>query len=598
MWRWKSIMAALLLICFDLTAQESDSFAAISEFTGAVSAEEMDNEEVERLEKFLSRPLKINMSNTSRLLESGLLTTYQMASLVDYRTRHGDILSLTELAAVDGFGHDFVRKIAPFISLETARMPGQRTRNPRKTSMELDIKGGLRAMDNLKDQYALRYRIEYGECIQGGIALSKAAESSRLDAISANIFWSSDRHPLKLAAGDFNARFGQGLALWNGMSISSVNKPSSYLKRASGISPSYSFTGNYAFRGVAAETFAGRSRLSMMAAFTESGKNKGILPAINLSWLWRGGQAGLTHYAGFQWPSGVLSIPDMKTSCDIACTLRGVDLFAEASYDWISCALASVAGTVFPAGENLRMAVMLRYYPPTYSSAYSAASRALTRCSNEYGMSMSAEFAGGRWINVSGKDGAGASSRRLEGAICADAAYFPVPKDQSGVRSIQMKCLAEFKIMLSEELSLHLRASERFRTWGNLSRADIRADILYYSRLCDLCFRANIVKSENVGFLSFAEAAVRSKTLKFTLKSGIFFVDDWDDRIYSYERDIPGSFNVPAFYGRGCWGSFTASWQYARWGRAYIRAGITDYPFMKEKKPGKAELKLMLRFQI
>ena len=35
------------------------------------------------------------------------------------------------------------------------------------------------------------------------------------------------------------------------------------------------------------------------------------------------------------------------------------------------------------------------------------------------------------------------------------------------------------------------------------------------------------------------------------LRATFFRVDNWDDRIYCYERDLPGSFSVPALYGRG-----------------------------------------------
>ena len=68
------------------------------------------------------------------------------------------------------------------------------------------------------------------------------------------------------------------------------------------------------------------------------------------------------------------------------------------------------------------------------------------------------------------------------------------------------------------------------------------------------------------------------------LRQGAFMVDDWDDRIYVYERDAPGNFNVPALYGRGFWTSMYLSWKFAGWGRLYL---IGIY-----KKPGNAELKL------
>ena len=83
------------------------------------------------------------------------------------------------------------------------------------------------------------------------------------------------------------------------------------------------------------------------------------------------------------------------------------------------------------------------------------------------------------------------------------------------------------------------------------------------------------------------------------LRCGIFKADDWADRIYVYERDAPGSFNVPAYYGRGIWTSGYVSWRFAGWGSLYVRSSYVSYPMMREKKkPGKAELKLMLRFRI
>jgi hypothetical protein len=80
------------------------------------------------------------------------------------------------------------------------------------------------------------------------------------------------------------------------------------------------------------------------------------------------------------------------------------------------------------------------------------------------------------------------------------------------------------------------------------------------------------------------------------LRQGAFIVDHWDDRIYAYERDAPGCFNSPAFYGRGVWTSFMASFKFSRWCKLYLRAGYTSYPFMKENKPGKAELRFQSVF--
>ena len=260
--------------------------------------------------------------------------------------------------------------------------------------------------------------------------------------------------------------------------------------------------------------------------------------------------------------------------------------------------MASLAGVVFPAGENLRVASALRYYPSAFQPTYSAAIRALTKCTNEYGCSTSAEFSSGQWIDINGSEGFGSNSRRLQGVFCADGAYFPVSKSDDGRKSVQLKSLAEIKVMITGALALKFRLAERFRTWDLPFRTDARMDLFYYSSVLDMNFRANLVKCNKTSFLTYAEGTVKSKSLKLSLRSGLFFADNWDDRIYAYERDLPGSFNVPAFYGRGYWISLNANWRFAKWGRAYINASLTEYPFMEKKKPGKAELKLMLRFQI
>ena len=65
---------------------------------------------------------------------------------------------------------------------------------------------------------------------------------------------------------------------------------------------------------------------------------------------------------------------------------------------------------------------------------------------------------------------------------------------------------------------------------------------------------------------------------------GCYMVDNWDDRIYVYERDAPANFNVPAYYGRGLWTSLYVSYKPVTWCRLYVRGAY--------KKPGNAELKL------
>ena len=106
-------------------AQSMDFMGSVLVLTGASSEEELDEQEVERFQRYLSHPLELNLSGRSRLVSSGLLSRYQIASLEDYRSRYGDVLSFAELAAVEGFGEEYVRALRPFVSLSSGSLPGQ-----------------------------------------------------------------------------------------------------------------------------------------------------------------------------------------------------------------------------------------------------------------------------------------------------------------------------------------------------------------------------------------------------------------------------------------------------------------------------------------
>jgi hypothetical protein len=99
--------------------------------------------------------------------------------------------------------------------------------------------------------------------------------------------------------------------------------------------------------------------------------------------------------------------------------------------------------------------------------------------------------------------------------------------------------------------------------------------------------------------LAYVDASYKTATITLHLRAGAFCVDNWDDRIYVYEYDAPGSFNVPAYYGRGVWTASVLSWKLSRAVRLYVRGCYISYPFMsvEKKKPGKAELKLQTIFK-
>ena len=598
-----------VLACFfcmsGLSAQNISDSGYIMKFLGASSEEEIDADEVERLETYLSRPLRINDDRLDRMVSSGLLTRYQAVSLNDYRSKNGDVLSLSELAAVNGFGKEFVELIAPFISLDSHRYPGQVSSGERKLSSDLALKTGHKYQqdDGMLWNWGMKYRMETMCGIDFSVALSKSYDASGAapELVSGSLSWTSNRSSVKLIAGDFNARFGQGLAFWNGMMVSGLSSPASFSRNATGISRSWSYTGSSAVSGIASSVPVGNFVISSVLSLPGIKKSlgaTGLAPIVNVAWFGRNARISLTNHMEFSsLGSAEVRIPHLKTAADMRWCVRGTDIFSEVAYDWVNRAPAGLAGTDFRIGDMMRMALLAHYYPASFDPYMSGAVRSGSKCSNELGLSVSSELQAGSYVKVKGAEGFGSSVRRFSFAFSADAVAFPDSKSEKIDKTWQLATVFRMQAMLNEAFRLDVRLKNRYRNWEeNQSRTDLRVDLAYLSRRFVSTVRINALHSTLLGLLSYAEAGYKADAFTLYLRQGFFRIDNWDDRVYAYERDAPGSFSVPAYYGRGLWTALTASWKYARWGRLYFRASYLGYPFMEKKKPGKAELKLQSVF--
>ena len=570
---WMAVVAALVL-CVDMSAQEAEGIEAVMQFLGVDSPEELDAADVERLEDFLERPLRINMVPQSRLAASGLLSPYQSVSLSDYRSRHGNVMSFTELAAVDGFGQETVRKLRPFISLESQGLHTV----VMEPLHDLAVKTAYKATWN----YGLKYRLRT-ERLTVSIGTSKPYSISSVwpESYTGSLSYDFRKIRGRVVIGDFNARFGQGLALWNGTFVTSLNSPDAFMKKSSGISETFSFTGSSALTGAASSFQVKQFALTVLAAIpgikTVSAKPDKVLlkPAANLSWRGRYGQISVTHVMELSgWQTAYVRIPSMRTSSDAAFCFRGVNFFGEAAYDWVYQNIHVVAGTDFRIGEKARMATLFRYFPSKYDGTAA-----------QHGVALSGAF--------------GSQQSRHAATLTVDVVSYVEPKDKSVSRSIQAKILADWKYKVNDHWNFKLRISERLRTWGNHYRTDFRADVSYGYGPWLMNMRINALRCEETGFVSYIEEGRKTSDMSIYLRQGIFFVDDWEDRIYVYERDAPGSFNVPAMYGRGWFANVVASVHVTRSIRLYARASYVGYHFMEQekRKPGKAELKFQMVFR-
>ena len=63
--------------------------------------------------------------------------------------------------------------------------------------------------------------------------------------------------------------------------------------------------------------------------------------------------------------------------------------------------------------------------------------------------------------------------------------------------------------------------------------------------------RGNALIGNSFAWLAYLETAAVTGSFSAYLRMTGFDVKQWNDRIYSYERNAPGNFSIPAYYGKG-----------------------------------------------
>ena len=262
------IMIASVWLCVGIYSQSDHDTETIRKVLGLLSIEEADSGDVGLLEDILRDPVELNQYGISRLESGGLLSPYQSASLKDYISRHGTLFSLTELAAIDGFNPEYAEALAPFISFHVNDGLSL------ACSREMRIKGGTDMKTSLKLSqtepsrwnYGFRGKICVADRFEVVVSASRSYDAPHPYPSSCSVALTYFHRHGKVVFGDFNARFGQGLCLWNTSTFSSLTSPSSFMKRASGIYGAYSYTGDYAMTGMASDFSSGPWKISAAVA--------------------------------------------------------------------------------------------------------------------------------------------------------------------------------------------------------------------------------------------------------------------------------------------------------------------------------------------
>lgn len=506
------VLLLLLLAAREASAQDVSVRAAVW-LTGVSGAEEVDESVVERLETLRRHPVALNRDSRSRLLSCGLFSAYQVASLEEYRRLSGDILSEGELALVDGFGPEAVSYLAPFLSFQSSRSPGTGPDTLRwrselllrgtETSAGGKYRGGNGRMDS-----GLSFRWKPGESTSGSGFLVLTLPGCRL------------------IAGHFHTRFGQGTDLWSGLWMNALPRAGKFARRPQGITPAWTWSSGTSCSGAAWEQDIGPVRLSSFVTRDGSGKWGG---GANLAWLGRFGRLSATLHQG---KSG------FSASLEGAFSRKGTDLFGEVAFHPADRVFAGKAGWEKGLGEHWNASVLLQVLPSRFSG----------KKRGEYGLTLGTVFQDGNYVTLRGKTGPGSSVLRHQAALTLEASLHPQPGADPGGR--QLRILALWQWQAGPAFSHQFRFSGKYASWTSF-RSDFRWEGTWSDGLLLARLRLNAARGTSWSGLGYLEAGAQKPAWSAYLRLTLFRADAWEDRLYAYERDAPGTFSVQAYYRRG-----------------------------------------------
>lgn len=542
------------------------------------------------LEELLDSPVKINSASSARLEALPLFTPFMALSVKDYIKDFGEILSLYELAAVPGFDLRIALMLSPLLDFSPDNLSngkgffqsfsGGRSQFLTRGSASLERQKGYTPVsaeewaENSDSRYLYppgRLYAQYKYTVPGRFKFALTTERDGGeqigDYIGAAIQVDNTGILQTFVAGDFTARFGQGLVVWNSGSLFSSPAASTFAKSGSGLAAYTSTDENLSFRGAGASIRKGRAQISLFFSSRERDAriaNGGYTSLLNTglhnttTTLSRRRSLGITAAGGNLTLSGEhvrggLSFSLYKfshpyTGRDSLLLERqrrfgnlggnlGADLFfmkgstryfSEVATD-LAGSLAALGGFIFASSSGLTLYGLARSYSGEYISPFGGAVSVSGRMRGEHGANLSAGFL--------------TSSGNIYTLWCEW--LYGKGSPRWGTEALfRWREFSTFSVKAaSREGGISVRAHANLRSSARMSLiARVEASVADTGR-----------DTLGAGWLLYAESLFRSKSgrVDCSARAGFFDTPHWNLRIYSYERDVLYGYSVPVFYGRG-----------------------------------------------
>lgn len=595
----------------------------------AVSLEEA----YEHLSVLAQQPLDINKVGTEELMAIPGLSADQISDIMEYRSKYGDMKSIDELNMIPSIDERLRDFLSAFVCVKgneskrvthniiaTAAIPTYYRAGDKESGSQKYQ--GTYLGDPLK--HSVRYSLGIGESVTLNLTGAKSAGEPFFsngngwgyDSYAYNVSFADVGAFRKIIVGTFRAQFGMGLTMNNSFTLGKQAMLSSGGRMGSVFSPHNSASDSKHLQGIATTVDIGKAVLSAFFSYRkiDATLNKDSTIATILTdgnhrtateMEKRNDAAQTTMGAHLQYAGKLgkrvgygigasalythLSIPlnpVFSTSGTITQGRMYRLYYPTGSNFWNAAVdyslkygalsltgetamcdkgeLATVNLLQWGASRKVTMTAVQRFYSYKYTSLYGSAISEGGSVQNESGI-----YAGIKWQ----------ASAPMTFEFYTDYAYFPWMRYRTTAASHvwdnaatatynvgKWALSARYRVKARDERTDHRL---RFVATLNNRRWNARSQV-------EGCVIATDESSKGI-ILSQALGYKFGKRLQVNVSAAYFCTDDYDSRLYSYERGMPYSFGYASYYGRGLRAAMLVRYEPARWMKALLKIGHTRY---------------------
>lgn len=609
----RKLLLVFLIFCMGTVCARAQNERSWEEWLGTMS--DVDDAESDRLEltyeelsELENHKIDLNRCTRDELLQLPFLSAQQVMDFIEYRDRHGRIETMVELymirsmekSTIDLLSHfatiypEVVKDTLP--SLKNLIRYGRHEFLATFKAPFYNRRGDENGYLGYKYKHWLRYTFTSGQHVKLGLVASQDAgepffagqNKAGYDYYSFYLMLQKWGCVRRMVVGRYRLKFGMGLVINNSFGLGKINtlvtlgrsannimphgsrSEANYLQGAAvcfRLSDRFSLTAFASLRKVDAtlnrnsSTVATLLRTGYHRTKSEMERRRNTSESLfgaNLNFFRNGWHAGITgFYTAFNrelqpsttqlyrrwYPRGSRF---WNASIDYGYVSGRLNLSGETATG--NCQQVATINTVsYQLTSTLTLVALQRYYPYQYYSLFSRSFAEGGAVQDESGV-----YLGGDWL----------IGRFMKLMFYTDYAWFAWPKYRISESSGSWDNMAQLswqKELWSWAFRYRIRARKKDivgkRGTTSYTEQRMRSTVTYSNNRWNLQTQADVALCQfthnSFGVMLTENAGYSCQRFRVNVTAGYFHTDDYNSRLYTYERSVLYNFSFPSFYGHG-----------------------------------------------